>query len=481
MLYLPEAIVSVFVIMFCLIGAYSEHNNLTDLWMIVVFGIVGYLFERYRFPIAPMVLGTILGPVAETAFQTSMISYGNDWTVFFTRPVSGVGDGAVRHRAAVSVLRRRAQAQARPRGPGEAMSATVVERLDCTGSKFRSPSPYKLSFGPVTKFDTILVEAQDSDGRIGLGEATLLTGYTDETVDGAWDLMQRVAAGFPGLAPQRCLEQTVGLAQDAPFAATGLATAMEMLQASPWLRVDEATRVPLLGLVNGDDPDELEAEVTRLLAEGFGTLKIKVGFDADEDARRVKRIQKAVAGRCRLRIDANQGYDREQGCAFAAALDPEGIELFEQPCAAGDWDAARAVADVSPVPMMLDESIYGMDDIERAAQAEGGALHQAQADEDGQPRGAGARALRRIRELGHGAGARQRRRLRSRVLDGGLRRAHADRQRRRDERLPEARHAPPRQSAAVSRTAHCCSTPAMRRGSMRMRCRAARWPRAAFH
>ena len=88
-LYLPEAIVSVFVIMFCLIGAYSEHNSLTDLWMIVVFGVVGYLFERYRFPIAPMVLGTILGPVAETAFQTSMISYGNDWTVFFTRPVSG--------------------------------------------------------------------------------------------------------------------------------------------------------------------------------------------------------------------------------------------------------------------------------------------------------------------------------------------------------------------------------------------------------
>lgn len=88
-LYLPEAVVSVFVIMFCLIGAYSEHNNVTDLWMIVVFGVVGYLFERFRFPIAPMVLGAILGPVAETSFMTSMISYQNDWTVFFRRPVSG--------------------------------------------------------------------------------------------------------------------------------------------------------------------------------------------------------------------------------------------------------------------------------------------------------------------------------------------------------------------------------------------------------
>ena len=87
-LYLPEAIVSVFVVLFCLIGAYSEHNNISDLWMIVVFGIVGFLFERWRFPIAPMVLGCILGPVAETAYLTTMISYRNDWTVFFTRPVS---------------------------------------------------------------------------------------------------------------------------------------------------------------------------------------------------------------------------------------------------------------------------------------------------------------------------------------------------------------------------------------------------------
>src|SRR4029079_5921825 len=87
-LYLPEAIVSAFVVLFCLIGAYSEHNNITDLWMIVVFGIVGYLFERWGFPIAPMVLGCILGPIAESSYMTTMISYRNDWTAFFTRPVS---------------------------------------------------------------------------------------------------------------------------------------------------------------------------------------------------------------------------------------------------------------------------------------------------------------------------------------------------------------------------------------------------------
>ncbi|HEX6795329.1 MAG TPA: tripartite tricarboxylate transporter permease [Casimicrobiaceae bacterium] len=88
-LQLPEAVTSAFVALFCFVGAYSARNSLTDLWMIVIFGVVGYLFERLRFPIAPMVLGVILGSIAETSFMTSMIAYQNDWTIFFTRPISG--------------------------------------------------------------------------------------------------------------------------------------------------------------------------------------------------------------------------------------------------------------------------------------------------------------------------------------------------------------------------------------------------------
>ena len=87
-LYFPEAITSAYVVMLCFIGAYAARNNLTDLWMVALFGVVGYLFERFKFPIAPMILGVILGPTAERTFQTTMISFQNDWTIFFQRPVS---------------------------------------------------------------------------------------------------------------------------------------------------------------------------------------------------------------------------------------------------------------------------------------------------------------------------------------------------------------------------------------------------------
>jgi putative tricarboxylic transport membrane protein len=85
----PEVIVAAYVIMCCMLGAFAARNNIVDVWLIVVFGVLGYLLERARFPIAPLVLGVILGPLAEQNFMTTMISYGNDWTVFFTRPLAG--------------------------------------------------------------------------------------------------------------------------------------------------------------------------------------------------------------------------------------------------------------------------------------------------------------------------------------------------------------------------------------------------------
>ncbi|MEW5962812.1 MAG: tripartite tricarboxylate transporter permease [Pseudomonadota bacterium] len=85
----PEAVVSAFVVVLCFIGALSIRGNITDLWLMIGFGVIGYVFERYSFPIAPLVLGVILGPIAEESFMNAMISYSNDWTVFFTRPLSG--------------------------------------------------------------------------------------------------------------------------------------------------------------------------------------------------------------------------------------------------------------------------------------------------------------------------------------------------------------------------------------------------------
>lgn len=88
-LTIPQGVLSAIVVMFCLVGAYADRNSMSDVWMIVIFGVLGYLFEKFKFPISPMVLGAILGPIGETAFVRSMIANNNDWTAFFAGPIRG--------------------------------------------------------------------------------------------------------------------------------------------------------------------------------------------------------------------------------------------------------------------------------------------------------------------------------------------------------------------------------------------------------
>jgi putative tricarboxylic transport membrane protein len=85
----PENILSAFIITFCFLGAFALRNDMADVWFMAIFGIAGYFMRRYDLPIPPMILGIILGPLAEKYFQTTMIGAGNDFTIFFTRPVSG--------------------------------------------------------------------------------------------------------------------------------------------------------------------------------------------------------------------------------------------------------------------------------------------------------------------------------------------------------------------------------------------------------
>ena len=94
---------------------------------------------------------------------------------------------------------------------------------------------------------------------------------------------------------------------------------------------------------------------------------MKVGKDVETDLKRVAAIQEAAAGRATLRLDANRAFSRDQGISFASRLDPNGIDLFEQPCDADDWEANGAVAGASRVPVMLDEPICTLADIERAS------------------------------------------------------------------------------------------------------------------
>lgn len=86
-LRLPRAIVMVAVVLFSVVGAYALRNNLFDVWVMFVFGLVGFFMESHRVPLAPLILGLILGPMVEENLRTGLIKTGGDLTPFLTRPL----------------------------------------------------------------------------------------------------------------------------------------------------------------------------------------------------------------------------------------------------------------------------------------------------------------------------------------------------------------------------------------------------------
>ncbi len=76
------------IVLFCAIGVYSTNNNTFDIWMVAMFGVVGYTFIKLGMEPAPLLLGFILGPMMEENLRRALLLSRGDWSVFATRPLS---------------------------------------------------------------------------------------------------------------------------------------------------------------------------------------------------------------------------------------------------------------------------------------------------------------------------------------------------------------------------------------------------------
>jgi len=90
LLKVPYSILFPFIFLFCLIGSYTVGNNIQDVYMMILFGIVGYLMKKYDYEPAPLVLAFILGPMFESAFRQSLIISAGSPLIFFTRPIAAI-------------------------------------------------------------------------------------------------------------------------------------------------------------------------------------------------------------------------------------------------------------------------------------------------------------------------------------------------------------------------------------------------------
>ncbi|MET0943268.1 MAG: mandelate racemase/muconate lactonizing enzyme family protein [Mesorhizobium sp.] len=127
-------------------------------------------------------------------------------------------------------------------------------------------------------------------------------------------------------------------------------------------RFRESVRAYATGSFRKDGVDrvaDVSQEVASYRKQGFHAVKIKIGFDVDEDLRVIEAVRSVVGPDMRLMIDANHGYDALEACEVGRAAASLGVDWFEEPVVPEQLDAYRAVRAGQPIPVAGGETWHG--------------------------------------------------------------------------------------------------------------------------
>jgi len=220
----------------------------------------------------------------------------------------------------------------------------------------------------------LLVRIRTDEGLEGIGEVNGSPDWSGETCAGAKGLIdEHFAPRLMGEDPRRiaaCMER-LNKTFGNPFAKAGIELALfDLLGKSLGTPVYQL----LGGLVRGPEiplrfpimpvGPELSADVAKkMVAEGFRTIKLKVGHDPLEyDLKRVRLVREAVGEEVRLTVDANGGWSVNEAIRAAPQLEELGVVFIEQPVHRSDLDGMARVRRAVRLPIMADEAVFTVQD-----------------------------------------------------------------------------------------------------------------------
>jgi len=84
----PKNILLIVIVLLCVVGAFAIRNNLSDIYIMISFGVIGYIMYKLDIPVAPLAFGLILGPILEENIRRSLILNDGSWSIFAERPIA---------------------------------------------------------------------------------------------------------------------------------------------------------------------------------------------------------------------------------------------------------------------------------------------------------------------------------------------------------------------------------------------------------
>lgn len=219
--------------------------------------------------------------------------------------------------------------------------------------------------------ENLLVEVRTSQGLTGWGEASPYRAIAGETQRINLAAAQELAPLLVGRDPLAVRAIMAELDAYLPYNAT-LKSALDM---ALYDLAAQACGLPLYAYLGGARR-EMETDLTIGIGDpavagtkalafkelGFRMIKVKLGLDFRADRQRLENIRKAVGPELRLRIDANQGWDRTAARHHLNAFADLDIEFCEQPCRHDDLQGMAFVTRTAAIPVMADESVFSAAD-----------------------------------------------------------------------------------------------------------------------
>src|SRR5262245_7621928 len=218
----------------------------------------------------------------------------------------------------------------------------------------------------------VLVRVVTDSGLEGVGEATVMPRWSGETVWGAKAVIDQVLAPLLTGCDPHAIEEIDRLMDRACAHNWFAKAAIEM---ACWDIQGRAAGKPVYELLGGPcrplavtcrfsmgayEPERARLRALELVAEGFETIKVKVGGDPDRDMERVRIVRGVIGPDRRIVIDANCGWDADTAIRCVNALADCRIALVEQPTPDGDYAAiARVRREVQP-PVMADDMCFNL-------------------------------------------------------------------------------------------------------------------------
>ena len=92
-LRVPFSIFAFLILVICAVGAYTVNSSMSDVWLMMGFGVIGYVFKKLECPLAPLVLALVLGDMAENAFRQSLLGSSGSMLVFVSNPLVASSTG----------------------------------------------------------------------------------------------------------------------------------------------------------------------------------------------------------------------------------------------------------------------------------------------------------------------------------------------------------------------------------------------------